>query len=85
MNQLVECQQQKLNYSVQLMNQDNAVEQLVYEDKINYQAFMKIKQLNRYISEKNNLIFIFSLLLGVLFIGSIILMATQSIQTSRNN
>jgi hypothetical protein len=67
------------------MDQDNAVEQLVYEDKINYQAFMKIKQLNRYISEKNNLIFIFSLLLGVLFIGSIILMATQSIQTSRNN
>ena len=85
MNQLVECQQQKLNYSVQLMNQDNAVEQLVYEDKINYQAFMKIKQLNRYISEKNNLIFIFSLLLGVFFIGSIILMATQSIQTSRDN
>ena len=67
------------------MNQDNAVEQLVYEDKINYQAFMKIKQLNRYISEKNNLIFIFSLLLGVFFIGSIILMATQSIQTSRDN
>jgi hypothetical protein len=85
MNQLVECQQQKLNYSVQLMNKDKAVEQLVYEDKINYQAFMKIKKLNRYISEKNNLIFIFSLLLGVLFIGSIILMATQSIQTSRNN
>jgi hypothetical protein len=67
------------------MDQDNAVEQLVYEDKINYQAFMKIKQLNRYISEKNNLIFIFSLLLGVFFIGSIILMATQSIQTSRDN
>ena len=41
------------------MNQDNAVEQLVYEDKINYQAFMKIKQLNRYISEKNNLMHLF--------------------------
>lgn len=85
MSQIVDCQQQKLNLSKQFILQDVELENIMLEDKLKKEASYKIKSLKRNIQDKNKLIFIFSLIYGFLFIGSIVFMAKQSIQASRKN